>query len=132
MLQFTHLVKDPVGIHAGPAGRISRKAKEFPGTVITIDKQGTSVQANKLMLLMGLGVKGGDTITVTIEGGEEEKAAAAMKEFLEKELCSCKANSAGLFAFFGYRAAWGRSIGQGSCGGCRCARSARSIRNCCR
>ena len=38
------------------------------------------------MLLMGLGVKGGDTITVTIEGGEEEKAAAAMKEFLEKEL----------------------------------------------
>ena len=40
----------------------------------------------KLMLLMGLGVKGGDTITVTIEGGEEEKAAAAMKEFLEKEL----------------------------------------------
>ena len=83
MLQFTHLVKDPVGIHAGPAGRISRKAKEFPGTVITIDKQGTSVQAN---LLMGLGVKGGDTITVTIEGGEEEKAAAAMKEFLEKEL----------------------------------------------
>ena len=86
MLQFTHLVKDPVGIHAGPAGRISRKAKEFPGTVITIDKQGTRVQANKLMLLMGLGVKGGDTITVTIEGGEEEKAAAAMKEFLEKEL----------------------------------------------
>ena len=86
LLQYTHLVKDPVGIHAGPAGRISRKAKEFPGTVITIDKQGTSVQANKLMLLMGLGVKGGDTITVTIEGGEEEKAAAAMKEFLEKEL----------------------------------------------
>lgn len=86
MLQFTHLVKDPVGIHAGPAGRISRKAKEFAGTVITIDKEGRSVQVSKLMLLMGLGVKGGDTITVTVEGGDEEKAAAEFKEFLEKEL----------------------------------------------
>lgn len=86
MQTFTHIVKDPVGIHAGPAGRISRKAKEFPGTTITIIKEDKKVVASKLMLLMGMGVKGGDTITVTLEGGDEEKALAEFKAFLEEQL----------------------------------------------
>lgn len=86
MQTFIHIVKDPVGIHAGPAGRISRKAKEFPESTITIIKEDKKVVASKLMLLMGMGVKGGDTITVTVEGGDEAAAAAKFHAFLEEQL----------------------------------------------
>lgn len=86
MQTFTHIVKDPVGIHAGPAGRISRKAKEFPESTITLVQGQKKVVATKLMLLMGMGVKGGDTVTVIVEGGNEEKAAAEFKAFLDEQL----------------------------------------------
>ena len=42
--------------------------------------------ALKLMMIMGLGVKCGDTVVVTIEGGDEEKSYDTMKEFFEKNL----------------------------------------------
>lgn len=38
----------------------------------------------KLMALMGLGVKQGDTVTVTCEGADEDKASEALKAFLRK------------------------------------------------
>ena len=38
------------------------------------------------MKLMGLGVKGGDTVTVTADGPDEEKAIAAMEQFFKENL----------------------------------------------
>lgn len=85
MKSFTYTIKDEVGIHARPAGLLVKKAKEFDST-ITIEKGGKSVNASKLMALMGLGVKCGDTVTVKSEGSDEDKAAAAMEEFFKSNL----------------------------------------------
>lgn len=85
MKAFTYTIKDEIGIHARPAGLLSKKAKEFESTV-TIDKNGKSVNVTKLMLLMGLGVKCGDTVTVTIDGTDEDKAAAEMEKFFSENL----------------------------------------------
>lgn len=38
------------------------------------------------MALMGLGIKQGDTITVTLEGGNEEANAAALEQFFQDNL----------------------------------------------
>ncbi len=81
MRTFDYTIKDELGIHARPAGMLAKTAKALDST-ITIAKDGKSAGASKLMALMGLGVKCGDTITVTIEGGNEEASEAAMKEFL--------------------------------------------------
>lgn len=35
---------------------------------------------------MGMGIKCGDTVTITVSGADEEAAEKAMKEFLEKNL----------------------------------------------
>lgn len=35
---------------------------------------------------MGLGIKQGDTVTVTVEGGAEETNAAAMEQFFKNNL----------------------------------------------
>ena len=85
MKTFTYTIKDELGIHARPAGMLAETAKGFESTV-TIEKDGKAVNAQKLMMLMGLGVKCGDTITVTVEGADEEAAAKAMEDFLSANL----------------------------------------------
>ena len=70
---------------ARPAGLLAKKAKEFE-SVCTIEKGGKSVNITKLMALMGLGVKQGDTVTVTCEGADEDKASEALKAFFEETL----------------------------------------------
>lgn len=85
MKSFTYTIKDELGIHARPAGMLAKTAKALDSE-ITITKGEKTVGAAKLMALMGLGVKCGDTITVTANGGDEDAAIEEMKSFLEKNL----------------------------------------------
>ena len=85
MKQFTYTITDPVGIHARPAGLLVKAAKALDSTV-TITKGEKSAAATKLMAVMGLGVKTGETITFTIEGGDEEASAAAMAQFCKENM----------------------------------------------
>lgn len=85
MKTFNYTVQDEVGIHARPAGMLSKLAKTFESEIL-IEKEGRSVNATKLMMLMGLGVKCGDTVTVTATGSDEDAAAAAMEEFFKANL----------------------------------------------
>ena len=85
MKTFDYTIKDALGIHARPAGMLAKKAKTFSSEVL-IAKDGKSVACTKLMALMGLGVKCGDTITVTIQGEDEETAEKDIREFLEANL----------------------------------------------
>lgn len=85
MKTFNYTIKDEIGIHARPAGLLAKQAKSFESE-ITLEKDGKSVVCTKLMALMGLGVKCGDTVTITINGADEEEAEKAMKEFFEANL----------------------------------------------
>lgn len=85
MKKFTYTIKDEIGIHARPAGLLAKKAKEFESTVM-LDKGGKNANAAKLIAVMGLGVKCGDTITVTVEGADEERAAEEMERFFSENL----------------------------------------------
>ena len=86
MKKFSYTIKDETGIHARPAGNLAKLAKGFAGTKITIEKGGRSVDVTKLMMLMGLGVKCGDTVTFTVDGPDEEAAAAATEQFMQDNL----------------------------------------------
>ena len=56
MIEFVYTIKDPVGIHARPAGLLSKEGRKYKST-ITVEKDGTAVNVLKLMALMKLGVK---------------------------------------------------------------------------
>ena len=86
MRQFIYTIKDPVGIHARPAGLLAKAAKALDSTVTIAKADGKSAQATKLMALMGLGIKQGETIHVTVEGGNEDANAAAMEQFFKDNL----------------------------------------------
>ena len=85
MKTFTYTIQDEVGIHARPAGLLAKKAKEFQ-SAITLEKDGTSVNLTKLMAVMGMGVKHGDTVTVSIDGTDEETAFAELQTFFQQNL----------------------------------------------
>ena len=86
MKQFTYTITDPVGIHARPAGLLVKAAKALDSTVTIAKADGKSAAGTKLMALMGLGIKQGDTVTITVEGGAEEANTAAMEQFFKNNL----------------------------------------------
>ena len=73
MKSFSYTVKDELGIHARPAGMLVKEVKNFQSKV-TLEKDGKSVDASRLMAVMGMGVKKNQTVTVTVEGDDEGAA----------------------------------------------------------
>ncbi len=85
MKSFSYTVKDELGIHARPAGMLVKEVKNFQSKV-TLEKDGKSVDASRLMAVMSMGVKKNQTVTVTVEGDDEDAACDALKAFFETNL----------------------------------------------
>ena len=86
MKQFEYTIKDPLGIHARPAGLLAKLAKGYGDTVVTITKDGNTVKASQLMKVMSMGIKNGHTVTIAAEGPAEDEAIAAVQKFFEENL----------------------------------------------
>ena len=86
MKEFKFTVTDPVGIHARPAGLLVKAVKAHAANITITNADGKSADAKKLLALMGLGIKQGDTITVAVEGADEDSAAAAIEKFMTDNL----------------------------------------------
>jgi len=83
MKQFDYTLNIKMGIHARPAALIADRAK-FMDERVTLSFDGKTADASKILEMVGLGAKKGDTITVTVEGAEEEQSAALMEKlFME-------------------------------------------------
>ena len=85
MTEFKYVITDPQGIHARPAGQIVAEAKKYSSTIM-IDAGEKKASATKLMAVMALGVKCGQSVTVTAEGEDEDAAIASMQQFFEANL----------------------------------------------
>ena len=85
MKEFSYTVKDELGIHARPAGMLVKEVKNFQSKV-TLEKDGKTVDASRLMAVMGMGVKKDMTVNVTVEGEDEDAAFDAIKAFFETNL----------------------------------------------
>lgn len=86
MKTFDYTITDALGIHARPAGRLAKAASAFPDTAINVVKADRTAGADQLIRLMSLGVRQGDTVTITAEGPEESAAIAAMETFFRENL----------------------------------------------
>ena len=83
MKSFSYTVKDELGIHARPAGMLVKEVKNFKSKV-TLEKDGKVIDATRLMA--GMGVKKDQTVTITVEGADEDAAYDALKSFFETNL----------------------------------------------
>ena len=85
MKEFKHVIKDPLGLHARPAGMLV-KAVAACGSKVTIVAPSGTADARRLMAVMRLAAKQGMELTFQVEGADEEKAAADLQAFLAENL----------------------------------------------
>ena len=85
MKEFKHIINDPMGLHARPAGMFVKACAGYAST-ITINAPTGTADAKRLMGIMRLAAKQGMELTITVEGADEEKAAAELQEFLAANL----------------------------------------------
>jgi len=82
MKEVKYVLKDPMGIHARPAGQLVRMAGKCKCD-IQIGSPAKMVNAKRIIGVMALTLKQGDEITMTFSGEDEEEAALTIGKFLE-------------------------------------------------
>ena len=85
MKKFKHVINDPLGLHARPAGQLVKACAGYACTV-TITSPNGKADAKRLMAVMRLAAKQGMELTVSCDGADEEKAAAELQVFFTENL----------------------------------------------
>lgn len=85
MIIREYTIQAAQGIHARPATKLVRLAKKFKSSV-QMKKGDKQIELNSLLNVLGLTLKFGDSISLIIEGQDEQEAAAAVEEFFEEQL----------------------------------------------
>ena len=85
MKQFSYVIKEPVGLHARPAGLLVRQANEYHCS-ITLKSGDKTADAKKILAVTNMGVTKGQEVIFLLEGEEEEKACEELKKFMEENL----------------------------------------------
>ncbi|WP_281672146.1 HPr family phosphocarrier protein [Pseudoramibacter alactolyticus] len=74
-------VQNETGIHARPAAQLTEFCKQFPQQ-ITIKKGEETVNPKSIIGLMAAGITNGTTISVQVEGDDEEAIAKKIAHFI--------------------------------------------------
>ena len=85
MKTFQYTIREELGMHARPAGQILQLAKEFDSSII-VENKGKSGDLKRLLSVIDLDIQYQDTVTVTVEGPDEDVAAEEMLAFFEENL----------------------------------------------
>ena len=74
MKEFKYVITDPEGIHAGYQSSVK------------IAKGEKSADAKRIFGVMGLGVKTGEEVTITVDGADEDTAITELEAFFKENL----------------------------------------------
>ena len=85
MVSFDYLIHDAMGLPARPVGLVVKAVKPYQDSQITITHNGRQADAKRMFAVMGLQVKQGETITVSVQGGDEQKIADQIRGIFEAE-----------------------------------------------
>lgn len=82
MVSFEHIIQNPVGLHARPAGLLTKLVKEH-NYIINISYNGRTVRADRILQVVSLGAVTGATILVEISGNVSEEDLARIRTFFD-------------------------------------------------
>jgi phosphocarrier protein HPr len=85
MISKDYLITAEEGLHARPAANLVKLAKRFT-SVSSLKKGDKTIRLNSVINILSLGMKGGDTITIIIEGEDEAATATEIDQFFLEEL----------------------------------------------
>lgn len=85
MKKINYTVVAEAGIHARPAGLLVKQAASFKSDIKVLNEEnGKEADLKRLMAVMALGVKQGNSIVVTVEGEDEDEAYTVLESFLKE------------------------------------------------
>ena len=82
MFSFEHIIKNPVGLHARPAGLLTKLVKEH-NYMINVTYNGRTVRADRMLQIVSLGAVTGATIFVEISGNISEEDFTLIRTFFD-------------------------------------------------
>lgn len=85
MREFNFTVTDSLGLHARPAGIIVKESGKY-SSKINVIHNGKIADAKCIFSVMGLMAQHGDTVTVRIQGEDEEKASERIEKVFQTYL----------------------------------------------
>jgi phosphocarrier protein len=87
MIRFQYTIQDQIGLHARPVGLLAKTVAPYQDAKITISCGEQTADAKRIFAMMALQARQGDTITISVEGGEEQAIADAIRAvFLSEHL----------------------------------------------
>lgn len=85
MVSFEYIIKDPLGIHARPAGMLVRAASSFQCDIyLCINDR--KIDAKKLFAVLTSAIKTNTELKVCCDGSDERKACELMEKFFAENL----------------------------------------------
>ena len=87
MIKKEYTILAPQGIHARPATALVRLVKKFKSAT-TLTKGDKTIQLNSMLNILALTTKGGDIVSVSIDGEDEEEAASVLDVFFNEQLAN--------------------------------------------
>lgn len=85
MKRFEYTIQDECGLHARPAGMLVKEARQYQSHV-TLSANGKTADATKLLALMTMGIRCGTSVSVEVEGPDEEACIRALQDFFEQNM----------------------------------------------
>jgi phosphocarrier protein HPr len=85
MISKDYIITSSEGIHARPATALVKLTKNFK-SAFSIKKGERIVKLNSLLNILSLAAKGGETISIIIEGEDETDAMATIDQFFTEHL----------------------------------------------
>ena len=83
--EFIYTVKDPLGIHARPAGELAKLIRKHNCRFVIV-ANGHTAENGSIVQLMALGVSQGCTLSCRAEGPDAAAAIREVRQFLEQHL----------------------------------------------
>lgn len=81
MREMIYTAKDPRGLPIRTAQAMLRELRAYSDTSVTLRKGDRRAAALSVPALLGMGLKRGDAVTVTIEGAHEDEVAEKLDLF---------------------------------------------------
>lgn len=85
MVTFSHVIRDPDGLHARPAGMLVKCAQGC-GSAVEIEINGKAADAKRIFSVMRLCAKCNDTLEFHITGDDEVRDGNSLKDFCETNI----------------------------------------------
>jgi phosphocarrier protein len=85
MKEIKHVITDPLGLHARPAGQLVKIAGKFKSD-IQLGTPAKMANAKRILGVMHLTLKQGNELIINLAGEDEDEAEKTIKQFVETNL----------------------------------------------